>query len=196
MRSQVLLESPESNVSEVFKVRVENVVATANLKQNLDLHAISRVFHQAEYKPQHFPGVIFRASRLRVTALIFSSGRMVCTGGRSSNQSRRSIVRIVDELKRAGIVIVARPEITIQNVVASGELCVRIDLEDAAMKLKRTVYEPEQFPGLIYRMDKPQVVILLFATGKFVCTGARSEEDVKQSVIRLHDDLKMANVID
>jgi transcription initiation factor TFIID TATA-box-binding protein len=70
-----------------------------------------------------------------------------------------------------------------------------IDLEKSAYTLGRTMYEPEQFPGLIYRMDEPKVVILLFASGKLVCTGAKREEDVYEAVNKLHQRLEDENLM-
>jgi transcription initiation factor TFIID TATA-box-binding protein len=57
------------------------------------------------------------------------------------------------------------------------------------------MYEPEQFPGLIYRMEEPKVVILLFSTGKLVCTGATKEEDVYLAVAKLHKELEEKELI-
>ncbi|MCJ7614580.1 TATA box-binding protein, partial [Candidatus Bathyarchaeota archaeon] len=72
----------------------------------------------------------------------------------------------------------------------------RIELEDCAYNLEKTMYEPEQFPGLIYRMDDPKVVILIFASGKIVCTGATKEEDVYKAVAKLHKQLKEKELIE
>ncbi len=95
-------------------------------------------------------------------------------------------MKVIKELKRGGIIIIGKPELKIQNIVASAGLGGMIDLEKAAYTLGRTMYEPEQFPGLIYRMEEPKVVILLFASGKLVCTGAKKEADVFTSVDKLH----------
>jgi len=81
------------------------------------------------------------------------------------------------------------------NMVASANLLGRIELEDCAYSLGKTMYEPEQFPGLIYRMDEPKVVILLFASGKLVCTGATKEEDVYEAVAKLHKSLEEKGLI-
>ncbi|RLI34275.1 TATA box-binding protein, partial [Candidatus Bathyarchaeota archaeon] len=83
----------------------------------------------------------------------------------------------------------------IQNIVASANLGGMIDLEKAAYTLGRTMYEPEQFPGLIYRMDDPKVVILLFASGKLVCTGAKKESEVYEAVKKLHERLEREGLI-
>jgi transcription initiation factor TFIID TATA-box-binding protein len=88
-----------------------------------------------------------------------------------------------------------KPEIKVVNIVASANLLGRIELEDCAYSLGRNMYEPEQFPGLIYRMDDPKVVILLFASGKLVCTGATKEEDVYLAVDKLHKRLEEKELI-
>jgi transcription initiation factor TFIID TATA-box-binding protein len=111
---------------------------------------------------------------------------MVCTGAKSEKEARRAVMKVVKELKKGGIIIISKPELKIQNIVASASLGGMIDLEKAAYSLGRTMYEPEQFPGAVYRMEEPKVVILLFASGKLVCTGAKKEEDVYVAVDRLH----------
>ena len=110
----------------------------------------------------------------------------MCTGAKSEKESRRAVMKVVKELKKGGIIIISKPELKIQNIVASASLGGMIDLEKAAFTLGKTMYEPEQFPGLIYRMDEPKVVILLFASGKLVCTGAKKEQDVYTAVQKLH----------
>src|SRR5437879_8859091 len=80
---------------------------------------------------------------------------MVCTGSKSERQAHKAVLKVVDELKKGGIVIVGRPVIVVQNIVASAGLGGTIDLEKVVYSLKKTMYEPEQFPGLIYRMDEP-----------------------------------------
>ena len=99
------------------------------------------------------------------------------------------------EYRRARIIIISKPEMKTQNIVASVSLGGRVDLEQAVVKLVKTMYEPEQFPGLIYRMDEPKVVILLFASGKLVCTGAKKEQDVYDAVHKLHASLEEQNLI-
>jgi transcription initiation factor TFIID TATA-box-binding protein len=120
---------------------------------------------------------------------------MVCTGAKSERLARKAIMKVVDELKRGGIVILAKPEIQIQNIVSSAGLGGRIDLEKTTYSLKRTMYEPEQFPGLIYRMDDPKVVILIFASGKLVCTGAKKEAEVPRAIAKLQATLEEKGLI-
>jgi transcription initiation factor TFIID TATA-box-binding protein len=167
-------------------ISIENVVASATLNQKVDLNAVVKGYPGVEYRPEQFPGLVFRLKRPKTATLIFSSGKMVCTGAKSEKEARRAVMKVIKELKKGGIIIISKPEMKIQNIVASGNLCGMIDLEKAAYSLGRSMYEPEQFPGLIYRMEEPKVVILLFASGKLVCTGAKKEEDVYVSVEKLH----------
>jgi len=104
-------------------------------------------------------------------------------------------MKVVDELKRNEIVISGRPDIQIRNIVASVVLGGFIDLEKTTYSLERTMYEPEQFPGLIYRMDEPKVVILIFSSGKLVCTGAKKEEEVHRAVTKLQETLEEKELI-
>jgi len=176
-------------------IKIENVVASAALPHKIDLDAITKSFPTAEYRPEQFPGLVFRLKKPKTATLIFHSGKMVCTGAKSEGQSKKAVDKVVKELKSHGIIIIGKPQTKIQNIVASASLSGRIDLEKATYKLSKTMYEPEQFPGLIYRMASPKVVILLFASGKLVCTGARKEEDVFTAVNKLHKNLEDEKII-
>ncbi|MEM0313642.1 MAG: TATA-box-binding protein [Candidatus Bathyarchaeia archaeon] len=176
-------------------INIENVVASATLNQKVDLNAVVKSYPGVEYRPEQFPGLVFRLKRPKTATLIFNSGKMVCTGAKSEKEARRAVMKVIKELQRGGIIIISKPELKIQNIVASASLGGTIDLEKAAYSLGKTMYEPEQFPGLIYRMDDPKVVILLFASGKLVCTGAKKEQDVYDAVNKLHRMLEEKNLI-
>jgi len=176
-------------------VNIENVVASATLNQKVDLNAVVKGYPGVEYRPEQFPGLVFRLKRPKTATLIFNSGKMVCTGAKSEKEARRAVMKVIKELKKGGIIIISKPELKIQNIVASASLGGMIDLEKAAYTLGKTMYEPEQFPGLIYRMDFPKVVILLFASGKLVCTGAKKEQDVYDAVHKLHKILEEQDLI-
>jgi transcription initiation factor TFIID TATA-box-binding protein len=176
-------------------VRIENVVSSATLNQNIDLNAIVKGNPLVEYRPEKFPGLVFRLKRPKTAILIFSTGKMVCTGAKSEKESKKAVMKVARELKKGGIIIIGKPEIKVVNIVASANLLGRIELEDCAYSLGRTMYEPEQFPGLIYRMDEPKVVILIFASGKLVCTGATKEEHVYKAVAKLNKTLEEKELI-
>jgi len=174
---------------------IQNVVASATLGQDLDLSSIVRAFPGVEYRPESFPGLVFRLKKPKTATLVFRSGKMVCTGAKSERQARKAVMKVVDELKRNGIVISGKPDIQIQNIVASVVLGGFIDLEKTTYSLERTMYEPEHFPGLIYRMDEPKVVILIFSSGKLVCAGAKKEEEVHRAVTKLQETLEEKELI-
>jgi len=176
-------------------IKIQNVVASATLNQRVDLNAVVKSFPGVEYRPEQFPGLVFRIKRPKTATLIFNSGKMVCTGAKSENEARSAVMKVVRELKKGGIIIISKPELKIQNIVASASLGGRIDLEQAVSTLVKTMYEPEQFPGLIYRMDEPKVVILIFASGNLVCTGAKKEQDVYDAVNKLHESVEEQNLI-
>ncbi len=176
-------------------VHIQNVVASATLNQKVDLNALVKSYPGVEYRPEQFPGLVFRLKRPKTATLIFNSGKMVCTGAKSEKEARRAVMTVVRELRKGGIIIVSKPELKIQNIVASVSLGGKVDLEKAVGKLGKTMYEPEQFPGLIYRMDEPKVVILIFASGNLVCTGAKKEQDVYDAVNKLHANLEEQNLI-
>lgn len=175
--------------------RIENVVATADLHQSLALDSVAKALRGSEYNPQRFPGVVYRLRKPKASALIFRTGKMVCTGARSAGQAKRGVGRIVEELKLNGFVILNKPEVTVQNIVASGDLGGSIDLEEYTYAMKGSIYEPEQFPGVISRMEDPHVVFLVFSSGKLVCVGAKNEEQVGLAVNRLRDTLKDKNLL-
>jgi len=157
-------------------IKIVNVVASVTLNQKFNLLDIVKIFRNVEYNPKRFPGLVFRLKRPKTATLIFSTGKMVCTGATSEKDN--------------GIIILNKPKIVIQNMVASGNLHGAIDLETAADVLENVMYEPEQFPGLIYRMQDPKTVLLLFASGKLVCTGAKSKEMVHESVAKIYEVLQ------
>ena len=176
-------------------ISIENVVASATINQKIDLNAVVKGYPGVEYRPEQFPGLVFRLKRPKTATLIFSSGKMVCTGAKSAKEAKRAVMKVVKELKKGGIIIIGKPELKIQNIVASAGVGGMIDLEKAAYSLGHSIYKPEQFPSLIYRMAEPKVVILLFASGKLVCTGAKKEEDVYVAVEKLHTLLEETSLI-
>ncbi len=176
-------------------INIQNVVASATLNQKVDLNAVMKSYPEAEYRPDLFPGLVFRLKRPKTATLIFSSGKMICTGAKSGKESRRAIMKVIKELKTGGIIIVSKPDFKVVNIVASASLGGKVDLEKTVSTLRKTMYEPEQFPGLVYRMDEPKVVMLIFASGSLVCTGAKKEQDVYDSVHKLHEILEEQNLI-
>jgi transcription initiation factor TFIID TATA-box-binding protein len=171
-------------------IAIVNVVASASVDQKMDLNEITRKFPDVEYHPDQFPGLVFRLRTPKTATLIFTSGKMVCTGSKSEEIARKAVSTVVQKLRKGGIKVKKDAEVTIQNIVSSINLGGKVHLEKAARTLPRSMYEPEQFPGLIHRMLDPKTVILIFSSGKLVCTGAKNEQDVYRSVNNLHSLLE------
>lgn len=170
--------------------KIENIVATVILDQPLDTDLIEEKIPDVTYQPDQFPGLVLRLSKPKATALVFRSGKMVVTGAKSTEQLIDVVKRIIRLLKKAGIKIESKPRIQIQNIVASGDIGALVNLERAAFLLEESMYEPEQFPGLIHRMRDPRVVLLIFSSGKMVITGAKEESEVEQAVNKTAQKLK------
>ena len=173
------------------KIKIVNLVITTDLKHSLQLEKIASVLSNVEYNPEQFPGLVMRIKEPKTSALLFTSGRVVCTGARDMINVKKSIHKIILHLKKVNVKIKIEPILKIQNVVGAGELGFDLNLNMLAMKLRNTEYEPEQFPGLVYKMKNPfHASFLLFSNGKIVCTGTKSEKEMKMCFEQLVKDLK------
>ena len=175
--------------------KIVNLVATVSVEitERIDLTQIARKYGGVEYNPERFPGLIMRIDKPRATILIFSTGKMVLTGIREVSDAERAACKVVKDIRRAGIKV-SNPEIYIRNLVATGVLRLKMDLNAAVLVMEHVMYEPEVFPGLIYRMQDPKCVFLLFSTGKFVCVGLKSEVLVKEAVSKLNRQIRELGV--
>ncbi|KAK3113205.1 TATA-binding protein (TBP) [Teratosphaeriaceae sp. CCFEE 6253] len=160
---------------------LQNIVATVNLDCRLDLKTIALHARNAEYNPKRFAAVIMRIREPKTTALIFASGKMVVTGAKSEDDSKlasRKYARIIQKLGFNA----KFTDFKIQNIVGSCDIKFPIRLEGLASRHHMfSSYEPELFPGLIYRMMKPKIVLLIFVSGKIVLTGAKVREEIYQA---------------
>jgi transcription initiation factor TFIID TATA-box-binding protein len=173
-------------------------VASTSLATELDLQSISLALDGAEYEPEQFPGLIYRLKQPKTAILLFRSGKVVCTGGKSMREVEESIRSVAALIKQGGQKVTLHPKIEVQNIVATSDLGSEINLNSIAVTLglDRVEYEPEQFPGLVYRLDEPRVVILLFGSGKLVCTGARRPADLERAVQKVKTELEGAGLLE
>ena len=148
-------------------IKIENIVASASIGKDIDLKEIesSNMLEGVSYNREQFPGLVFKLKEPKTAALIFGSGKLVCTGAKSIDDSKLAIKRTVDLMRKVDTDIPEEFEIKIQNIVASANLESTLNLEAVALELEDTEYEPEQFPGLVYRLSDPKVVLLLFGSG-------------------------------
>jgi transcription initiation factor TFIID TATA-box-binding protein len=166
-------------------IRIVNIVVSTSLEHDIPLEKMAAVLPNTEYNPEQFPGLVIRIKEPKTSALIFSSGKVVCTGARTLEKVEESIAKIIESLKKINIDIKIKPKIQVQNVVASGTIGMDLNLNKLAMKLDNTEYEPEQFPGLVYKLMEAKATFLLFSNGKIVCTGTKSKEQVMEAIEKL-----------
>ena len=200
-----------SNINEISSIiknstlqpKLQNIVSTANLCCKLDLREIALQARNAEYNPKRFAAVIMRIKQPKTTALIFSSGKMVCTGAKSEEESRKAARKFAKIIKSLGFQVEFK-EFKVQNIVGSCDIKFKIHLtklntalgglNDRAKNQKGRKfichYEPEAFPGLIYHMTQPEIVLLIFVSGKIVLTGAKQKNEIYEAFDKIYPLLK------
>jgi transcription initiation factor TFIID TATA-box-binding protein len=173
------------------EIKVQNIVASTIFAEKLDLVVIAQSLEEAEYEPEQFPGLVYRLDEPKTATLLFRSGKANCTGAKNIEDVRKTVSIIADKLERMGVKVYKNPEIVIQNIVATSDLEGELNLSEVAVALglENVEYEPEQFPGLVYRIKEPKVAMLLFGSGKIVCAGARKIEDVGLAVEKVLKEL-------
>ena len=171
-------------------LKVQNIVATSSLGKPVSLTKLARTQPNTEYNPEQFPGLVLRISKPKSAVLVFSSGNLVCTGTKSVAQVKEVINQVIKVLKKINIKITDKPKITVQNIVASGSIDLRLNLNYLALALENTEYEPEQFPGLVYKLVEPNATFLLFSNGKLVCTGTKNRGQLEDSMKQLNANIK------
>jgi len=172
------------------EIKVVNIVVSTSLEKDIPLEKMAATLSNTEYNPEQFPGLVIRIKEPKTSALIFSSGKVVCTGARTMDEVKQSIQKIIKSLEKINVKVTIEPEIKIQNIVASGMIGMDLNLNTLAMKFDNTEYEPEQFPGLVYKLKEAKATFLLFSNGKIVCTGTKSEKEVHIALDKLIENLQ------
>ena len=169
---------------------IQNVVASAALGQEIDLESVALDLNNADFDPEQFPGLIYRPETAEATCLIFRSGKISCTGGGSVEVAHETIQTAMEAFRELGIEI-SEVDVTVQNVVLDADLGETLNLEAIAIGfgLEDVEYEPEQFPGLVYRLGDPDVVALLFGSGKMVITGTKTRDEAEEALEAIVDRL-------
>jgi transcription initiation factor TFIID TATA-box-binding protein len=172
-------------IGKKLKYTIQNLVATASLGKAVPLVKLARTNLNTSYNPEQFPGLVLRINKPKSAVLVFSSGNLVCTGTKSKKQVREVIRQVIRQLRKVKVHIIKEPEITVQNIVANGEINLNLNLNELSLKLENTEYEPEQFPGLVYKLGQPNATFLLFTNGKLVCTGTKNKKELEESMALL-----------
>lgn len=162
--------------------KIQNIVATTSLEKPVPLTKLAKTNPNTEYNPDTFPGLVLRIKEPKSAVLVFSSGKLVCTGTKSIAQVKEVVEEVIKQLKKISVNVTVKPKITVQNIVASGTINLKLNLNYLALEMQNTEYEPEQFPGLVYKLIEPNATFLLFSNGKLVCTGTKNKQELDQSM--------------
>jgi len=174
-------------------LKIQNIVATTSLGKEVPLTKLAKTIATTTYNPETFPGLILRIKKPKSAVLVFASGNLVCTGTKSILQVKQVIEQVIKTLRKINIKVTGKPKITVQNIVASGSINIALNLNFLALELENTEYEPEQFPGLVYKLVEPNATFLLFSNGKLVCTGTKNNQQLEDSMKQLIKRIKEAN---
>jgi transcription initiation factor TFIID TATA-box-binding protein len=187
----------EEDIARDIKIKIENVVANAKLCDELDLEYIESRLENAVFTKKKFPGLVYRIKEPKAAFLIFRSGKVVCTGSKSIDAVRLVMDKIAEDFRCIGVEIDEHPSYRVQNIVASANLGVELNLGAivVGLGLEGMEYEPDVFPGLVYRVKEPKSAILVFSSGKLVITGGKTKEDCRKSVEVLIEDLRNMDLI-
>lgn len=171
------------------EITIENIVVSLTFNQKIPIDKFINKYLDVEFEPEQFPGLVYKLQDPKCSFLIFESGKIICTGNRKMDDVDRALKIILERLKSVGVDI-SKAEKTVENVVASVKLEGEIDLNCLAYSLENSEFEPEQFPGLIYRKEEPKLVFLVFKSGKIICTGGKKVEEVKKELEDLMKKIK------
>lgn len=165
-------------------LKIENIVASGAIADAIDLAVISEKIEHCELNQKRFPGAVFRIENPKIASLIFSSGKVVLTGIRDQDTLEKGLSVIIEAMKKAGVKTYAEPRVGVTNIVCSYDIGKTINLNKVVMtlNLENIEYEPEQFPGLVYRIRDPKIVALLFSSGKIILTGGRTLDEIKRGL--------------
>lgn len=173
-------------------LKIENIVASGVIADSIDLNEVSKNVKNCELNTKRFPGAVYRIEKPKIASLIFSSGKVVLTGIRDKQALTDGLNIIMKALKSAGVKIHKEPKVAITNIVCSYDIGTSINLNKVVitLNLENIEYEPEQFPGLVYRIKDPKIVALLFSSGKIILTGGKNLEDIKKGLDFLEQKLE------
>jgi len=181
-------------LAEKIRAKVENIVSSITLDRDIDLEKFAAKVKGVE-NPTRFPGVIFRVREPKLAMLIFRTGKVICSGARSKKDIEAAVKKLLSKLREGGVRVKGKPIVEIQNIVASASLGFKVNLDTIATECINTEYEPEQFPGLVFRLDNPKTVMLIFRSGRIIITGAKTPSDANLAAERTRDMIKEYNAI-
>ncbi len=175
-------------------LKIENIVASGAIAESINLAEVAERVDSCELNTKRFPGAVLRMEDPKIASLIFSSGKVVLTGIRDEKALATGLATIIREMHKAGVETFENPRVAITNIVCSYDIGKYINLNKLVitLNLENIEYEPEQFPGLVYRLGDPKIVALLFSSGKIILTGGKNLDDIRRGLGLIEQ--KLANV--
>jgi len=171
--------------------KIENIVGSGTIADSIDLEMLIDKMENYELNKKRFPGAVLRLKNPKIAVLVFSSGKVVITGVKSPEDFVRGQDILIQKMRNAGVICYDKPDLAVTNMVCSYDLGKYINLNKVVitLNLEHIEYEPEQFPGLVYRISDPKIVALLFSSGKIILTGGKTMEDIERGVAFLEQKI-------
>ncbi len=178
-------------------ITIENIVAYAQISDGLDIKKIAEKSPEFKYNPDEFSGLTLKLDDLKTAVLLLPNGKAICTGAKKINDAEASIKKLVNKIGEIGIKLNKKFKVETQNIIASLDLKKELDLSSISMGLllENVDYEPKQFPGLIYRMNDIGASLLLFSSGKIICSGTKNIEDASNAIEMMKEKLSSLGVL-
>ncbi len=172
-------------------ITIENIVCFIELKDSFDIEHLSEKIPNANYNPNEFEGLSIKHSPKKIVTIILSNGKILCTGAKKKEEAENAIKKTIDKLNNIGLSIEKDYKVEIESIVASTDIKKELHLSSISngLMLQNVHYEPKEFPGLIYREKDSCIVLLLFSSGKIVCTGAKDFEEATESIDMIKEKL-------
>jgi len=159
-------------------IKVVNMVISTFI-DDINVNALKKD-ESTEYYPKRFPGFVFRLQHPKATMLLFKTGKVIVTGIKEKINATKAI-----DIFSKRFNIDQQIYLDVQNLVISVDFGYNVELEEVGNKIPRAIYEPEQFPGIIYRNVNPKAVFLIFTSGKSICVGTKDIADAFAAVFHL-----------
>ncbi len=178
-------------------IKIENIVANAQISEGFNIEDLVEKIPELIYNPDDFKGATYKLDYPKTAVLILPNGKAICTGAINIDEVEQSIKRLTEKLINVGINVNTNPKIETENIVVSTDLNKELDLSSVSksLLLKNVNYEPDQFPGLIYNMDDIGAILLIFSSGKIVCTGAKNFDDASKAIEMMKEKLSSFGAI-
>ncbi len=173
------------------EIKVVNIVATISFGkiEGINLLELLDNYNDVSYNPEKFPGAILRLTTPKASFLIFSNGKLIISGVKSTDLLNKAVQKVLSRFKKIGIRY-DPPETKIVNMIGVTSIANFLDLNLFSLYLESSLYDPTIFPGLIYHMEEPKASFLLFSTGKIICTGVKDRETLYKAISKLKDTLQ------